>query len=74
MLNKKNRQVTSKLSDKSFEFVKKWCNYYGVSQSSFIQHAVNMFINEIDKLQDSNPMYYVELADYININYDRRRK
>lgn len=74
MLNKKNKQVTTKLSDKSFEFVKKWCNYYGVSQSSFIQHAVNMFITEIDKLQDSNSMYYVELADYININYDKRRK
>lgn len=74
MLNAKNRQVTTKLTDTSFEFVKKWCNYYGVSQSSFIQHAVNIFITEIDKLQDANPMYYVELAEKINISYDERRK
>ena len=74
MLNKKNRSVTTKLSENSYEYVKKWCNYYGVSQSSFCQHAINIFINEIDKLQQANPLYFNDLAEKISLSYDERRK
>ena len=70
MLNNQNKQVTSKLSLVTFEYVKTYCNTFGVSISSFIQYCVD---SNLLVMNDDDYEFKKGLSEYIKEKYDGRR-
>ena len=73
-VSEQNKNITIKVSNIVYEYLKAFSKKFGVSMSSTAQHFITLYILELDEVLESSPARLYELVDDIKNLYDLRRK